>query len=266
MESVNHTACFQCCFWKKKNQVAERINSQLYTAIGFTRRRSESFYYYFPSICITEVLQQITEVLTSVCKQTIGTECHFRSFHHLSSFHSENVLLHKSTGFLMGKPGMWLYHCPVRHVLENYLHFVSFLCTFKSLFCFWHWVAKSSEFNDCFSLIISRGIWTPNFQWSVAEDWREVLWWHLIKTSKDLLRVQIMRKFDLSMWMDNSQHLKLLTEKISHKNSQEQPNTLTWQDTACLRWTITWAVLFEASFTSVSINIHKYICSNKRTS
>lgn len=59
-----------------------------------------------------------------------------------------------------------------------------------------------------------------------------------------------MWKFDLCMWMDNCQHLKLLTKKIPHKNSQEQQNTLTWQDSACLRWTITWAVLFEASFTS----------------
>lgn len=58
-----------------------------------------------------------------------------------------------------------------------------------------------------------------------------------------------MWKFDLSMWMDNRQHLKLLTKKTPNKNSLKQQNVLTQQDTARLWQTIKWAVLFEASFT-----------------
>lgn len=43
-----------------------------------------------------------------------------------------------------------------------------------------------------------------------------------------------MWKFDLSMWMDNRQHLKLLTKKTPNKNSLKQQNVLTQQDTARL--------------------------------
>lgn len=56
-----------------------------------------------------------------------------------------------------------------------------------------------------------------------------------------------MWKFDLSVWMDNSQHLKMLTKKTPQKNSLKQQNALTGQDTARLWETIKWAVLFEAS-------------------
>lgn len=85
----------------------------------------------------------------------------------------------------MGRSGMCHYHCLVRHVfLKVPQLYASFLWNFKSLSCIWHWVAKNSEFNDCLSLIINRGAWIPNFQWSAAEDWRGPLWWHLIKTFK----------------------------------------------------------------------------------
>lgn len=90
-----------------------------------------------------------------------------------------------------------------------------------------------------------------------------------LKLSKDLLRVQIMWKLDLSMRMDKCQHPKLLTKKIPHKNSQQQKNTLTWKDTACLKWTVMWAVLFEAFYKPLfqEIFIHTYVkakeCLNK---
>lgn len=58
-----------------------------------------------------------------------------------------------------------------------------------------------------------------------------------------------MWKFDLSVWMDNCQHLKMLTKKTPQKNSLKQQNALTWQDTARLWETVKWAVLFEASLT-----------------
>lgn len=79
----------------------------------------------------------------------------------------------------------------------------------------------------------------------------------------------MMWKLDLSMRMDKCQHPKLLTKKIPHKNSQKQQNMLTQKDTACLRWTITWAVLFEAFYKSLfqKIFIHTYVkakeCLNK---
>lgn len=111
----------------------------------------------------------------------------FISFYPLSAFNSGNVLLHKSKGFPMSRSGMWHYYCLVRHgFLKAPQLSASFFQNFESLSCIWHWVAENSELNDYSSLIINKGLWIPEFQWSATEDWRAPLWWHLIKTLKRL--------------------------------------------------------------------------------
>lgn len=147
----------------------------------------------------------------------------------------------------MSRSGMWHYHCLVRHGFLKALQLsASFLQNFESLSCIWHWVAENSELSDYSSLIINKGLWIPEFQWSATEDCRAALWWHLIKT----LKRPSQSSDNVEAWFVHADGTHANTPNCLQRKSlirilKEQQNMLTWKDTACIRWTITQAVFLK---------------------